>query len=180
MPASRLGGQIWKWKKTQPWFQGAVSPAMEGSYDKLLWNPTQSKEGLAQKTPEMKCHWCLVRESGRRKQLQKHLVIEGTREGFVSCQQKCRKSCISQAKEITVAGNVARAWILLLLPTKSEIKCLVWEYIMWGTSLHTHMSKAISTWQSGASVLDVTFWDRHGSSAKNLYQNRKRDIWEDA
>lgn len=26
---------------------------------------------------------------------------------------------------------------------------------MWGTSLHTHMSKAISTWQSGASVLDV-------------------------
>lgn len=44
---------------------------MEGSYDKLLWNPTQSKEGPAQKTPEMKCHWSLVHESDRWKQVAK-------------------------------------------------------------------------------------------------------------
>lgn len=44
---------------------------------------------------------------------------------------------------------------------------------MWSTSLHTHMSKAINTWQNGASVFDVTFRDRHGLSPKNLFQEKE-------
>lgn len=66
-----LGGQIWKWKKTQ----AMISRSRQSSNGRKLWQvamePTQSKEGPAQKTPEMKCHWSLVHESDRWKQVAK-------------------------------------------------------------------------------------------------------------
>lgn len=50
-------------KRLTPCLQGAISPVMEGGYDRSLWKPTQSKKGLAQKPPGRKCHWNLVCES---------------------------------------------------------------------------------------------------------------------